>query len=153
VWDTHAKEVVFIGRETTQGPRGQCENCRERGAPVATGREATSEDWEAFSAAPAEQHPPRQRTASATTEPKMVEIAQNGILSDHRPVKCGELGDEQVVQGALLLGRHGVVFGVFPLVAAAARHRQALLGEDEECRRMRWAISVQGSRSRTAASM
>jgi hypothetical protein len=116
-------------------------------------RVTTAEDGEAFIATPPQDHPPGEWATVAAAEAKVVEVVQDRVLSDHRAVKRGDLGDEQGVQGTLLFGGDGVVFGAFLLVAAAARHCQALLGEEEECRRMHWAISVQGSRRRTAASM
>src|SRR5215472_3555756 len=122
VWDTHSKEVVLIGGEAAERPGRQGERGRERGASVAMGRVATAEDGEAFVATPAQEHAPGEWAAVAAAEAELVEIVQDRELSNQRAVKCRELGDEQVEEGALLLGGNGGVLGPFGKVVATARH-------------------------------
>src|SRR5262245_19817645 len=99
-------------------------------------RVATAEDGEAFVATPPQDHAPGEWATIATAETELVEVVQDRDLSDQGTVQPGELGDEQVVQGALLFGGDGGVLGAFPLVAAAARHRQALLESGGDRRRV-----------------
>src|SRR5262245_42728280 len=152
VWDTHSKEVVLIGGEAAERPGCQSEGRRERGAAVAMRRVATAEDGEAFVATPAQDHAPGEWATIAAAEAELVEIVQDRHLSDQGSVKSGELGDEQGVEGALLLGGTGGVLGPLGEVVATARHDQGLTADRRRDVRATVAASAAASQRRVAVS-
>src|SRR5262249_54534784 len=97
-------------------------------------------------------HAPGEWAAVAAAEAELVEVVQDRGLSDQRAVKRGELGDEQVVDGTLLLGGTGGVLGPLGEVVATARHDQGLTADRRRDVRATAAALAAASQRRVAVS-
>src|SRR5262249_33668461 len=86
-----------------------------------------ADEGKAMIAAPAQNHAPVERAAVALPEAEVVEEAEDAFAADQGAIKMRQLGGKQVVEGARTGGGCCGLLCAFPLIAAAARHGQALL--------------------------